>query len=343
MGVKICPNCGGKVADARNDCPHCKFDFTSLKICPDCQEQIDATLSECPICGHIFEKETKDEVIQEPIVQQEVEAQQEAIVQQAEKVEQKAENSEELTCPYCNSTESMQLGNDLYLCTTCKSKFMDTRGLPTPPAVVKKVEEKTASVVEEVTPQTTRDKRKPKAVELSNKVQANKKTLLSGVCTTTNTVGLFLTIITIVTFVVGVVFLCFARAGIYYFDDYGMVVEVDPGPYIKYAFGGGKYSILCLLPVISTILFGICLMVILFIETKRKDNLIIKVIVDILSILIASVAIVFGFISYSRFWMVGGLIIVYSILVATSCFFVLLHLISLIICKIKERCRVKNK
>ena len=138
MGIKICPQCNGKVSDTRNDCPHCNYIFPKLKKCPDCEEEIDDSLLECPICGHFFVEGTKDEIVQEPIVQQELEAQQEAIVQQAEKVEQKVEKSEELTCPYCNSTESMQLGNDLYLCNTCKSKFMDTRGLPTSPVYSKK-------------------------------------------------------------------------------------------------------------------------------------------------------------------------------------------------------------
>ena len=66
MGIKICPHCSGKVSDARNDCPHCNYDFNSVKKCPDCEEQIDVSLTECPICGHVFEVETKEEAIETP-------------------------------------------------------------------------------------------------------------------------------------------------------------------------------------------------------------------------------------------------------------------------------------
>ena len=58
MGVKICPQCGGKVSDVRTDCPHCQYDFALVKKCPDCEEQIDFSLAECPVCGHIFKMET---------------------------------------------------------------------------------------------------------------------------------------------------------------------------------------------------------------------------------------------------------------------------------------------
>ena len=27
MGIKICPDCGGKVSDSRMDCPHCGYSF----------------------------------------------------------------------------------------------------------------------------------------------------------------------------------------------------------------------------------------------------------------------------------------------------------------------------
>ena len=54
MGVKICPQCGGKVSDARSDCPHCHYDFNSVKECPYCEEQIDVYLSKSHIFGHIF-------------------------------------------------------------------------------------------------------------------------------------------------------------------------------------------------------------------------------------------------------------------------------------------------
>lgn len=67
MGVKICPECNGKVAEARKTCPHCGYDFSSAKKkCPDCEEEIDAKLIECPHCGHEFVSVTPNvEVAQE--------------------------------------------------------------------------------------------------------------------------------------------------------------------------------------------------------------------------------------------------------------------------------------
>ena len=134
MGIKICPQCGGKVSDSRNDCPHCNYAFPNLRKCPDCEEEIDATLPECPICGHVFEEKESSQVITSP---QSVQNQDNSSTQ----------NRDGPTCPYCNSAVSMEIGKDLHLCAVCKNKFMDTRGLPTPPPLaVKKAEETPVSV-----------------------------------------------------------------------------------------------------------------------------------------------------------------------------------------------------
>ena len=67
MGVRICPQCKGKVSESRNDCPHCGYDFSKKKKCPDCQEMIDISVSVCPICGYYFEQvEKKEEPKVEP-------------------------------------------------------------------------------------------------------------------------------------------------------------------------------------------------------------------------------------------------------------------------------------
>ena len=57
MSVKICPSCGGKVAESRNDCIHCGYKFPLLKKCEECEENVDINVKECPVCGHVFEKE----------------------------------------------------------------------------------------------------------------------------------------------------------------------------------------------------------------------------------------------------------------------------------------------
>lgn len=54
MGIKICPECGGKVSESRMDCPHCGFDFHTTKQCPDCLEFVKKDFGECPICGYYF-------------------------------------------------------------------------------------------------------------------------------------------------------------------------------------------------------------------------------------------------------------------------------------------------
>ena len=60
MGVKICPECGGKVSDTRNDCPHCNHKFIEFKNCPDCNSEIDKNSFECPICGRYFFEEDEE-------------------------------------------------------------------------------------------------------------------------------------------------------------------------------------------------------------------------------------------------------------------------------------------
>ena len=59
MGIKICPECGGKVSDTRTTCMHCGYDFAAAPqkiLCPDCDEWVvknaDGT---CPVCGHVFD------------------------------------------------------------------------------------------------------------------------------------------------------------------------------------------------------------------------------------------------------------------------------------------------
>ena len=60
MAIKICPECGGKVAGTRNDCPHCGYVFPETFKCPECGGDIPQNSNECPICGYVIGKtETK--------------------------------------------------------------------------------------------------------------------------------------------------------------------------------------------------------------------------------------------------------------------------------------------
>jgi hypothetical protein len=64
MAVKICPECGGKVAETRNDCIHCGYVFLLQKKCPECEENVDMAVKECPVCGYVFDNiKISEEVI----------------------------------------------------------------------------------------------------------------------------------------------------------------------------------------------------------------------------------------------------------------------------------------
>lgn len=59
MGVKICPNCNGKVSSGRTTCPHCNYQLgNSIITCPDCNEEVKVGIAECPTCGHVFKQPT---------------------------------------------------------------------------------------------------------------------------------------------------------------------------------------------------------------------------------------------------------------------------------------------
>ena len=163
MGIKICPQCGGKVSDTRNDCPHCQYDFTSVKKCPDCEEQIDVALGECPVCGHVFEKETSTKTATPPSV-----AKEETKIQE----QQTTQSDDSLSCPYCDSTVSIPIGNDLYMCTVCKNKFMDKRGLPTPPPYIPKAVAESKST-ESIAPDNDAETTKKKKPVKENKEQSH--------------------------------------------------------------------------------------------------------------------------------------------------------------------------
>ncbi len=54
MGIRICPECGGKVANSLDACPHCGYVFTKEIACPECGESCKSEASACPTCGHRF-------------------------------------------------------------------------------------------------------------------------------------------------------------------------------------------------------------------------------------------------------------------------------------------------
>ena len=145
MGVRICPTCGGKVSMARKDCIHCGYVFPVTKTCPDCGEDVDISVNECPICGYPFksivnneEKFAEEKPVEKIDSQLNVGVADIAIVEQTADVVVDGEinekelnieqtNTEQVECPYCNSSSLMQIGIGYYMCETCKGKFLDVK------------------------------------------------------------------------------------------------------------------------------------------------------------------------------------------------------------------------
>ena len=110
MGVKICPKCGGKVSESRNECIHCGYVFPATKKCPDCGADVDEKLTECPECGYYFEKK------EEPITRPEE--------KKTEEQHTKDHASNTLTnvvCSSCGSNDCEKLDDFTYRCHNCQT------------------------------------------------------------------------------------------------------------------------------------------------------------------------------------------------------------------------------
>ena len=136
MGIKICPECGGKVADGRNTCMHCGHIFTvSKKKCPDCDESIDANLDLCPVCGHDFVKvESKSSATTAPKTVATATGTQAPTKVEINKkpgvVETPKPKVVSITCPNCASSDFIELGNEKYKCKFCDNTFAYNDGKP---------------------------------------------------------------------------------------------------------------------------------------------------------------------------------------------------------------------
>ena len=100
MGVKICPECGGKVSESRDTCIHCGHTFSkpseqNTKKCPDCGTDVDVSINECPECGYLFEEKKE------------------------EKHSQKQEHIANVTCSSCGSGDLEKLDDYTYRCKHC--------------------------------------------------------------------------------------------------------------------------------------------------------------------------------------------------------------------------------
>ena len=138
MGIRICPECGGKVSTTRNDCPHCGYKFIEMKKCPDCEENIPIDSKECPVCGYIFNNEQvkKEELVTQEVKSVEIddtnhleqEEKEEIVVENTPIISEEANNNVEdevINCPYCGSNNLMGIGINYFMCETCKGKFLN--------------------------------------------------------------------------------------------------------------------------------------------------------------------------------------------------------------------------
>ncbi len=116
MAVKLCPKCGGKVAESRNECIHCGFVFTKEKQCPECEAFVPCDVSECPECGHLFNKTGNLDL-------------ETALQNTATKQKTEIKNEDDLTayteCPYCGSDAFLEIGNDYCMCLQCHNKYFN--------------------------------------------------------------------------------------------------------------------------------------------------------------------------------------------------------------------------
>ena len=129
MAVKICPECGGKVAQSRNECIHCGHVFKqTTKKCPECEADVDINVTECPECGHYFVKPNKEEKqgaavgVAAAVVGATSAASGNA--SQTQIATQKAESKfgpANVTCSSCGSNDCEQLDDYTYRCRNCSS------------------------------------------------------------------------------------------------------------------------------------------------------------------------------------------------------------------------------
>ena len=113
MGIRICPECGGKVSDSRNECIHCGYVFPVTRQCPDCGENIEENAKVCPECGYAFEVEQTTRVATANVA---------PTVQTSESTVERTSKLDETTsvvCPQCGSNDIELKSSELGKCKHC--------------------------------------------------------------------------------------------------------------------------------------------------------------------------------------------------------------------------------
>ena len=113
MGIRICPDCGGKVSESRRDCIHCGYIFPVTKQCPDCGESVEENAKMCPECGYPFEVEQTTGVATTSVAP--------TVQTKESKVEQtsKLYETTSVVCPQCGSNDIELKSSELGKCRAC--------------------------------------------------------------------------------------------------------------------------------------------------------------------------------------------------------------------------------
>ena len=113
MGIRICPDCGGKVSESRRDCIHCGYVFPVTKQCPDCGESVEENAKMCPECGYPFEVEQTTRVATANVAL--------TVQTNKSKVEQtsKLYETTSVVCPQCGSNDIELKSSELGKCRAC--------------------------------------------------------------------------------------------------------------------------------------------------------------------------------------------------------------------------------
>ncbi|MBP3291941.1 MAG: leucine-rich repeat protein [Clostridia bacterium] len=113
MGIRICPDCGGKVSESRRDCIHCGYVFPLTKQCPDCGESVEENAKVCPECGYPFEVEQTTGVATASVAP--------TVQTNKSKVEQtsKLHETTSVVCPQCGSNDIELKSSELGKCRAC--------------------------------------------------------------------------------------------------------------------------------------------------------------------------------------------------------------------------------
>ena len=113
MGIRICPDCGGKVSESRRDCIHCGYVFPVTKQCPDCGESVEEHAKVCPECGYPFEVEQTTGVATANVAP--------TVQTNKSKVERtsKLHETTSVVCPQCGSNDIELKSSELGKCRAC--------------------------------------------------------------------------------------------------------------------------------------------------------------------------------------------------------------------------------